>query len=392
VQSVKGSGRRHSALALGAVAALVLASLAYFAVRSLTSSQGNTITADFSEAPGIYVGNHVDVLGIPVGVIDEVTVHPTYVAVTMHVDSDVKIPADASAVLMAPELVNDRYIQLDPVYRHGKTLASGGIIPMDRTVLPESVDQIISTLDQLVQALGPTGANAQGAVSRFIHDVSNTVGGNGPSFHTTVTALGKALSALSSDGPALTSLLDNVGAFTKVAAANTGEFQAFANDLAGVTGVVAADHSDIGTILSSLQDVLSQVTTFIDQNQSSLSSTISNLQTFAADVASQQQQLAQAFNEGGLVLQNLNNAITTEPNGSTALRIRYDPSLDTPAFVKALCGNELTRILSLGVEQAKSSELNLACAATSALAQMTPPPNAAQGPDLSLNALMGSGG
>jgi hypothetical protein len=88
------------------------------------------------------------------------------------------------------------------------------------------------------------------------------------------------------------------------------------------------------------------------------------------------------------VLQNLNNAIVTEPDGSTSLRIRYDPSLDTKSFVQQICGNELTRILDLGAQQAKSSELNLACAATAALSQMTPPPNAQQGPDMSLKALL----
>ena len=267
-------------------------------------------------------------------------------------------------------------------------MGNGAVIPMARTALPESVDQIISTLDQLVQALGPQGANKNGALSRFVHDVAQTVGNNGPSFHTTVTALGQALAALSNDGPSLTTILDNVGTFTSEAASNTHLFQAFANDLTSVTGVIAADRTDIGTTLSQLQQIMTQVTNFVADNDTTLGATLQNLQTFTAQVLTQQQALGQAFNEGGLVLQNLNNAIITNPDGSTALRIRYDPSLDTPSFVSALCGQELTRILNLGVEGAKSSELNLACAATSALGTIAPPPNASQGPNLSLSALM----
>jgi ABC-type transporter Mla subunit MlaD len=91
---------------------------------------------------------------------------------------------------------------------------------MKRTALPQSVDQTISLLDQLIQALGPTGANKNGALSQFVHDVAQTVGNNGPAFHTTVLALGKALQALSNEGPSITSLLDNAGAFTNEAAAN----------------------------------------------------------------------------------------------------------------------------------------------------------------------------
>jgi virulence factor Mce-like protein len=371
-------------------AAVVVVGLV-FGVKALLATPSKTITADFTEAPGVYVGNHVDVLGIPVGSVTNVQPHPTYVAVTMSVKQDVKIPAKAVAALMAPQLVNDRYIQLVPVYRGGAVMADHAVIPMARTALPQSVDQIISTLDQLIQALGPNGVNGNGALARFVHDVAQTVGHNGPSFHTTITALGQALAALSNDGPSLTSILDNFGTFTKEAAVNTQEFQTFANDLASVTGLVATDSTDIGTTLSQLQQIMSRVTSFVQDNQATLGPTLQNLDTFVATVLTQQKALGDAFTQGGLVLQNLNKAIVTLPNGTTALRIRYDPSLDTPAFVQQVCGQELPRILDLGFQQAKSSELNLACAASSALGTITPPPHAQQGPDLSIGALMAAG-
>ena len=88
----------------------------------------------------------------------------------------------------------------------------------------------------------------------------------------------------------------------------------------------------------------------------------------------QQQQLSQAFALGGLVLQNLNNAIVPGPNGSRRCASATTRRSTRKSFVQQICGNELTRILDLGAQQAKSSELNLACAASSALAQMTPPP------------------
>ena len=35
---------------------------------------------------------------------------------TMSYDADVKIPADAKAVIIAPSIVGDRYVQLTPAY------------------------------------------------------------------------------------------------------------------------------------------------------------------------------------------------------------------------------------------------------------------------------------
>ncbi|HEX4161685.1 MAG TPA: MlaD family protein, partial [Acidimicrobiales bacterium] len=91
-------------LILAALAAGVplVAVVAVFGIRAVLSTPTYTVTADFTEAPGVYVGNHVDVLGIPVGTVTAVTPHPTFVSVVMQVDSGVKLPANAIAALMAP--------------------------------------------------------------------------------------------------------------------------------------------------------------------------------------------------------------------------------------------------------------------------------------------------
>src|SRR5580704_10859857 len=154
MQPVSWLTRTRLVVVIAIVTVVVGGTLALVVVRSAFSSPGTTITVHFTEAPGIYVGNHVDVLGIPVGSVTGITEHPTYVAVTLQVNSGIKVPKQVVAAIMAPELVNDRYIQLDPPYRGGALTPNNGVIPMDRTALPESVDQIISNLDQLIQALG----------------------------------------------------------------------------------------------------------------------------------------------------------------------------------------------------------------------------------------------
>ncbi len=130
----------------------------------------------------------------------------------MQVDTDVKVPATAIAALMAPDLVNDRYIQLDPVYRHGAVMANDAVIPMNRTALPQSVDQTISLLDQLIQALGPTGANKNGALSQFVHDVAQTVGQQRAEPSTPRSSRwAKPCRRCRTTVPSITSLLDNAG-------------------------------------------------------------------------------------------------------------------------------------------------------------------------------------
>ena len=206
-----------------------------------------TISARFATAPGLYTGNAVDVLGMPVGTVTKITPGPKYVTVVMQVPASTPIPAGADALVMAPQVVNDRYVQLNPGYTGGTRMPDDAVIPMARTAVPISVDGIVDSLDQLALALGPNGANAHGALSGFVASSAHAFGGDGTALHSTLTSLGHALGALSSKSPQLTALFDNLGNLSQVASQYTGTYQAFANNLAAVSTDLAADDSNIGS-------------------------------------------------------------------------------------------------------------------------------------------------
>jgi virulence factor Mce-like protein len=345
------------------------------------------VTAEFVEAPGLYVGNHVDILGVPVGTVTAITPRSGSVIVAMSIPESVPVPTSAQAFLMAPDIVNDRYVQLS-AYRGGPKMVGGTRIPMARTVVPQSVDEIITNLDALASALGPGGANGNGAVTRIVHDLANTFGGNGTNLHTTIVSLSQALGAIQGDGPQVTATLDNLGTLTAALAADTGGYQAFAGDLSAVTTSLAGDDSDIASALSSLGKVLGQLAAFVQANQASIGASLGNLQTFTAAVAGQQQALAQAFDLGGLALENFNQAIDTKAPGGAALATRLDGTADTGSLVQEVCGGAFNRLLDLGTKQSKANELDLVCAASSALLKLPNPPGASAGPNLSLSALV----
>ncbi len=179
---------------LAAVGTLVLA-IAVGAIVVVAGSGPSqmTITALFSTAPGLYVGNQVKVLGMPVGSVTRVTPGPKYVTVQMQVPSSVAIPADAQALIMAPEVVNDRYVQLNPAYSGGPRMKDDAVIGLAQTAVPISVDGIIDSLDLLAKALGPKGANANGALSAFVAGSAHAFGPDGAALHSTLTSLGEAL-------------------------------------------------------------------------------------------------------------------------------------------------------------------------------------------------------
>ena len=210
---------------------------------------------------------------------------PTYVTVQMVIPSSTKIPSDAQAFIMAPNIINDRFVQLNPPYTGGPTMPNHGLIPESRTAVPVSVDEVIDSLNQFALALGPSGANQHGALSNLLHSAAVAFGPNGSALHSTLLDLGQLFGSLSSQGPDLTDLFDNLGNLSKVASQYTGTYESFAKDLAVVSTTLSSDGSDLGSALTNLQQFLGQLASFIHTNASAFGSSVHNLNAFAGAVA-----------------------------------------------------------------------------------------------------------
>lgn len=373
------------------VMALILAAIGgAAAVIGFGGGPTKTISARFSEAPGLYPGNHVEVLGITVGSVTGVHPSPGYVTVTMSVQAGLKLPRAVGAELVAPEVVSDRFVQLTPAYTGGPQAAPGTVIPTGRTVIPLNVDQILSTLDQLVTALGPNGANKNGDLSQLLTELADVLGGEGPAINGTVNGLGQALGGLANDGPQLTQLLDRLGTFTQAAASDDSSYQAFAGALAQVSGELSGDDADIGAALHTLQLALGQLATFLQNNRGNLGSAAASLSTFAHQLAVEQQQLTQVIGTAPLTLQNLAAAVDPGAPGGPALKGRYDANAGTPALQQQVCGNALLRLLIVTTGQSHPSTWDVACGFASAIDSLGSAPGAT-GPALTIAGLAGGG-
>ena len=176
-----------------------------------------------AEAPGLYAGNHVEILGIPVGTITSVKAEPEYVLITMDVSGRLKVPQAAFAVIMAPQVVADRFVQLGPGYTGGPTLANHAVIPLTRTVIPQSVDAVIASLTQLAEQLGPNGANKTGALTDLVHQLSVQFSRLRPRLPQRGDQVQRtALDGLAQNSPAFAGTLTNLGGLSQALANDSG--------------------------------------------------------------------------------------------------------------------------------------------------------------------------
>lgn len=306
--SLAWSRERRRVLALAAVAVALL----LVPVRTLLAggdSPRQTFTAEFIETPGLYAGNAVQILGVPVGSITSVKAEGTHVTVTMKVDAGRKIPADVHAVISAPNPVSDRVVELYPPYKGGAALESGATIPMSRTATPLGVDQIYRSIDDLMKTLGPTGANKDGSLSAVISSLAALTRGRGDAMHQGIDAVAGALPAFAGNSQQLGKLLDSVNTLTTLLAQHNSSIDAVLTDVTQATGMLAGERQTLASALANLQSGLTDLSAFLRANRGHLTSVMSGLATTSKAMVADQQALLTAFNVSGLAFDNVNRAV-----------------------------------------------------------------------------------
>lgn len=383
-----------------AIAVVVIATVGYYV---FIQQDTYRITARFSATPGLYEGNSVDVLGVPTGKIVSIKPKPSYVEVVLSLPTDVKVPADAKAVLMAPNPVSDRFVELTPAYTRGPTMPPGHVIELRDTVVPLELDAIYSSVDDLSNTLGPSGANAHGALSSLLHAFAQLADGNGADLHATIEQIAAALPALTEHPEALRNLINGLDELTSKLAARDATINALYDDLSTATGQLADERDTLAAAITNLQQGLGEVAAFLKQNRSHIGGSIENLNTTIRAVMAEQHALIQTFDTAPLGFQNFNRAIDPnapcltrngKPNNCAGLWGRVDTPANIAEFVKRYCGDlnaNLLPILLWNAKLASATATETACGAEIGLVQnRTGAPNAPTLPDLDLAHYLGT--
>jgi phospholipid/cholesterol/gamma-HCH transport system substrate-binding protein len=291
-------------IAIACVLALVVTAGMWWVFAGMN---GRKVTAHFAAAVGVYPGGDVRVLGVKVGTIDEVVPEGKTVRVVFTVDRDVRVPQNAQAVVVSPSVVSDRYVQLAPAYTGGPTLGDDAVIPRERTATPVELDELYQSLDKLTTALGPNGANADGALADLLNSAAKNLEGNGQALNDTLKNLGQATRTLSGSKEDLFATVDNLQKFTAMLAANDSQVRDFNRQLADVSKLLADERGDLGAALNELATALQQVQGFIKDNRETLKSNVDKLASISQVLVNQRAALAETLDVAPLALGNLQN-------------------------------------------------------------------------------------
>ena len=288
-------------------AALVAASAIVLAIAVLLPRHGTKqLTAYFQQTVGLYPGDRVLVLGVPVGRVDSITQQAGRVKVQLSYDSTVNVPAGADAAIVAPTLVTSRSVQLSPAYNGGPALADGAVIPQSRTAVPVEWDQIEQELETLATSLGPK-PGSPGALNRLLNTTSANLNGQGQNLHDTLAELSQAISTLSNNRGNLFATVANLQSFVKVLDDSNAQVASFEKQLASVSGVLDSNKQELAATLATLNSSLAVVQSFVHDNRGALARDLGSLDNVTANLSHSRQNLANVLQVAPTELINYGN-------------------------------------------------------------------------------------
>ena len=280
----------------------------------------NTFTAVFATAKAIYAGDQVRIAGVAVGKIEAIQPQGATTRMTLTVDRDVPVPADAKAIIVAPNLVSARYVQLAPAYRtDGPTMTDGAEIPVERTAVPVEWDEVKSQLTRLATELGPHDDSVDPPTSRLIESAADAMAGNGAKLRRTLTQL-SSVGRIFADGSGnFVDIISNLQKFIGALRDSTTQIVQFQSRLATLTSVLDGSRSDLDGALTNVSEVVGDVQRFVRNSRNQTSEQVRQLASVTQNVVDHQKDLEQILHVAPTAIANTLNMFDPRDGGATGL-------------------------------------------------------------------------
>jgi virulence factor Mce-like protein len=279
-----------------------------------------TLTVDFPRTNSLYKGSDVRVLGVPVGEVKELKAQGDHVQVTLTYETDVRLPTDVKAVIISPAIVGDRFVQLAPAYSGGAVLPDNAKLGIDRSEVPVELDEIFKSLDDLAIALGPKGANKDGALSSLIEDSARQLDGQGQQLNETLSNFAKLSTTLSNNKEELFGSIKEIEEFVDLLNRNDSSVRSFFDSTARVSDVLEGERDDLAKTLEFLSKALIDVRRLIKDNRTTLRRNIDNLQSLAEVLARHNKDIEHTLVDAPIALGNLGLAGGSSKTGTLDAR------------------------------------------------------------------------
>jgi phospholipid/cholesterol/gamma-HCH transport system substrate-binding protein len=325
---------RNVRIALSAALAVLLVAGAVVVVRSVSHHARQQIVAYFDNSNGIFVGDEIRILGVPVGEIERIEPQPDNAKITFWVDKQYKVPAEVKAVIISPQLVTARAIQLIPAYSGGPVLGPDAVIPESRTAVPVEWDDFREQLQTLTDTLQPTEPGGVSPLGSLINTAADNLRGEGGNIRETLIELSQAFSALGDHSGDLFTTIKNLSILVSALRSSTNLMSDLNRNLAGVTAAVANGPDEVGRAVEDINTAAGDVQSFVADNKEALGTTSDKLASITTAIYESIDDVKQTLHLAPNAFQNFMNIF--EPGGGSGTGVLAATNFQNP--ISFLCG------------------------------------------------------
>ncbi|BBZ35103.1 MCE family protein [Mycolicibacterium confluentis] len=329
------------------------------------------VTAHFDNAVGLYEGNTVAVLGMPVGRVLSIKPGGDHVNVELEIDPGIDLPAGVQAVTVGTSILTDRHVELTPPYDGGPKLAHGDVLSIESTRTPIEFDRVLKMVDTLGTAMGGDG-HGGGPLADITAATSDITSTSGQQIKTALASLSDALRSGADGGAATKANIDTVvtelSRLTDAAARNEGQVREFGTYVRQVSDILAENNVGGGDTGRKLNELLGQINGLLDTNEDHLKATVGSTARMSRALVDYRRELAEVFDVAPLAIDNVSNAIDMD-NGMLRVGAHFDSVFFDSSMTKEVCN--ILGLRQLGCRTGTITDLGPDFGVTSVLEGMT---------------------
>ncbi|MGE5746279.1 MAG: MlaD family protein [Solirubrobacterales bacterium] len=251
---------------VGRVAAVLALIGAVVVVLLLVLGGGSsyTVTAEFQNASQLVSGNNVDVAGVPVGSVKQISLSDNGQALVKMEISDsayTPLPQGTHATVRSQSLsgIANRYVDLAlPTHPDGRSISSGGTITQADTTSEVDLDEVFNTLDK------PTVSHLQEVIRGFARAYDGVGAKANRGFYYLNPFLStsrRVFGELNSDQANLEGLVVDAASLTSTLDQRSPEISSLVANLNGMLGTIGRQQSSLASAVGQLPDFMRQFDT-----------------------------------------------------------------------------------------------------------------------------------
>ncbi|EFQ82295.1 virulence factor Mce family protein [Aeromicrobium marinum DSM 15272] len=298
------SDRQVKRLGIVALVVLLLLLAGSFNLQKLPGFRGATYYAELTDASGLRVGSTVQVAGIHVGRVNDITIGPEMVIAEFDVKG-ITLGEDTRAAVEVKSLLGDKFLSLTS--RGGGTMPEGDTIPLART---DVTFDIVQTLGQLTTQTEQTNREN---LTAALDSLAETLDAATPEIRSSLGGLSALSETIASRDAELEELLARSRNVTGLLDERKGDLVQLMENANLVFAELRQRKEAINALLVNADQLAVQLRGVVDDNREQLAPTLAQLDDVLSFLQEREDQVEELLRNYGPYVNILGNVVGSGP-------------------------------------------------------------------------------